>query len=233
MRIAVFSDIHGNYQVLDSIIKHISKNNIDKVIYLGDGISLGPDSSLCLSKLNSFVDVYVLGNHEHYIIDGCDIDSDMSIGEINHNNYLIKRLDKQDINKLKEYNNSYELVINNKKFLFIHFFLDSSIYPYKHLDIFKSDEYKQIINSYNYDYIFYGHYHSGRYDFFDNKACYCIGSSGCVKNNKTFYYIIDSNDDISIERVVLKYDRLSFENRINNIKYPEVNKIKKSFFGIK
>ena len=50
MKVAVFSDIHGNYQALCAILKDIRKNNIDKIIYLGDAVSLGPDSSLCLKR---------------------------------------------------------------------------------------------------------------------------------------------------------------------------------------
>lgn len=232
MKVAVFSDIHGNYQALMAILKHIKKNNIDKIIYLGDAVSIGPDSMQCLKRLNNEIDVFILGNHEHYIIDGSQIDKDMSIGELSHNEWLIKTLDEQDINKLKKYKNSYELSINNKKFLFIHFFLKNEIYPYEHLSIYKSDKFEQIISNIDADYIFYGHFHPGRYDEISNKKLYCIGSSGCVNTDKTFYYVIDSKQDINIEKIELKYNRKAFVNRINNINYPEIDEIKKSFFGI-
>lgn len=232
MRVAVFSDIHGNYQALCAILKDIYKNNIDKIIYLGDALSLGPDSSLCLKRLNSEADIFVLGNHEHYIIEGSQIDKDMSLEEIHHNEWLIKTLSKQDINILSKYNNSYELTINNKKFLFIHFFLKEDIYPYEHLTIFENGMFKEIVSSLDADYVFYGHYHPGRYDEIMNKRLYCIGSSGCVHDNKTYYYVIDSKDDINIEKKEIRYDRNKFINRINNMNYPEIEKIKNSFFGI-
>ncbi len=232
MRVAVFSDIHGNYQALCAILKDIYKNNIDKIIYLGDALSLGPDSSLCLKRLNSEADIFVLGNHEHYIIEGSQIDKDMSLEEIQHNEWLIKTLSKQDINILSKYNNSYELTINNKKFLFIHFFLKEDIYPYEHLTIFENGMFKEVVSSLDVDYVFYGHYHPGRYDEIMNKRLYCIGSSGCVHDNKTYYYVIDSKDDINIEKKEIRYDRNKFINRINNMNYPEIEKIKNSFFGI-
>ena len=232
MRVAVFSDIHGNYQALCAILKDIHKNNIDKIIYLGDVVSLGPDSSLCLKRLNSDADIFVLGNHEHYIIEGTQIDKDMSLEEIHHNEWLIKTLSKQDINILSKYNNSYELIVNNKKFLFIHFFLKEDIYPYEHLTIFENGMFKEVVSSLDADYVFYGHYHPGRYDEIMNKRLYCIGSSGCVHDDKTYYYVIDSKDDINIEKKDIKYDRNKFINRINNMNYPEIEKIKNSFFGI-
>ena len=67
-----------------------------------------------IKRLNSEVDVFILGNHEHYIIEGSQIDKDMSLNEICHHDWLIKTLNKQDINILSSNNNSYELIINNK-----------------------------------------------------------------------------------------------------------------------
>lgn len=233
MRIAVFSDIHGNYQALCAILNHIKKNNIDKIIYLGDAVSIGPDSSLCVKKLISDADIFILGNHEHYIIEGSQIDPDMSDGKIKHNNWLLKTIDKQDINILSGYKNSYEFIINNKKMLFLHFFLSDGIYPYEHLRIFKTDKYNEIINNIDADYIFYGHFHPGRYDEVGNKKSYCIGSSGCVHYDTTYYYVIDAAKEINVKKIELKYNRKKFENRINNMNYPEIEMIKKSFFGIK
>ena len=99
-------------------------------------------------------------------------------------------------------------------------------------NMYKSDKFEQIISNIDADYIFYGHFHPGRYDEISNKKLYCIGSSGCVNTDKTFYYVIDSKQDINIEKIELKYNRKAFVNRINNINYPEIDEIKKSFFGI-
>ena len=48
MRIAVFSDIHFNYEALDAVINDINKNNYDKVYFLGDVLSKGPNPKECL-----------------------------------------------------------------------------------------------------------------------------------------------------------------------------------------
>ena len=50
-KIAVFSDIHGNYQVLDAILNDIKKYNYDEVIFLGDAIGIGPEPYKCLDRL--------------------------------------------------------------------------------------------------------------------------------------------------------------------------------------
>ena len=51
MKVAVFSDIHGNYQALDAILNDIKNENIDKIIFLGDSVSLGPCPNECIDRL--------------------------------------------------------------------------------------------------------------------------------------------------------------------------------------
>lgn len=42
MKIAVFTDIHGNYPALKTIMEDINKTKFDEVIFLGDSIGIGP-----------------------------------------------------------------------------------------------------------------------------------------------------------------------------------------------
>ena len=42
MKIAVLSDIHGNFQALESVMKDVEKNNCEKVLCLGDLAMAGP-----------------------------------------------------------------------------------------------------------------------------------------------------------------------------------------------
>lgn len=136
------------------------------------------------------------------------------------------------MSKIKELNLKLELTIDKKKYTFIHFFLEDNIYPFKHLNIFNSEEYKEIMNNIDSDYIFYGHDHEGRIDYINGKSFYGIGSSGCRKDNTTYYYIIDTKKD-KIKKIPLYYDRNSFLKIINNSNYPNIEKIKKDNFGIR
>ncbi|MDR1168800.1 MAG: metallophosphatase family protein [Heliobacteriaceae bacterium] len=43
MKIAVISDIHGNFQALESVLEDIKKNNCDKIFCLGDLALAGPE----------------------------------------------------------------------------------------------------------------------------------------------------------------------------------------------
>ena len=51
MKIAVFSDIHANLQALEAIIEDIKKQNVDRIICLGDIISKGPNPKECLDLI--------------------------------------------------------------------------------------------------------------------------------------------------------------------------------------
>ena len=42
MKIAVFTDIHGNYPALKAIMEDINKSEFNEVIFLGDAIGIGP-----------------------------------------------------------------------------------------------------------------------------------------------------------------------------------------------
>ena len=136
MKIAVFSDIHGNYQALESILKDIKGKKIDKTIFLGDAVSLGPDSNKCLDLLFKEKVTFILGNHELYCTKGVSIDPDSNINKKNHNLWVTSTISKQNLKKLKDQDLSYELSINNKKYTFIHFLLDKKTkYPFKHLSV--------------------------------------------------------------------------------------------------
>lgn len=227
MKVAVFSDIHGNYQALDAIINDIKKQNVDKIIFLGDAVSLGPSPYECIDRLQKENIIFLNGNHELYLLGEKYFDDDMSKIEIEHNNWVISKLNKQIINNINNNELSYSLTINNKKYLFIHFFLNDKTYPFEHISILMNNEYKEIFNKIDYDYCFYGHYHQGRIDKYNNKYFYGIGSSGCVKNNKTFYYIIDNN---IITKKEVEFDRESFDKILKSEIYPDKDNINNIFF---
>lgn len=233
MKIAVFSDIHGNYQALESIIKDIKGKRVDKVIFLGDAVSLGPDSNKCLDLLFKEKVIFILGNHELYCTKGVSIDPDSNINKKTHNLWVTSSISKQNLKKLKDQKLYFELSINNKKYLFIHFLLDNKTkYPFKHLSIFRDDTYIKEMDKINANYIFYGHEHAGRIDYINGKEFYGIGSSGCRIDNTTYYYIIDTKKN-KVKKISIYYDRNTFLKSINNKDYPNIENIKNTFFGIK
>ena len=69
MKVAVLTDIHGNFIALDAVVNDIKKHNVDQTIVLGDLISDFPDqTNNVLDLIKQFSDHVIKGNREHYII---------------------------------------------------------------------------------------------------------------------------------------------------------------------
>ena len=230
MRLAVFTDVHGNIQALNSILKDINKRKVDTIISLGDVIGIGPSSNECMNKINSLNNVIkIAGNHELYYTKSVDKIHVEKKGALEHNAWIQKHL-KCDVDDSLL---NYIIKHNDKTLYFTHYFTKKDKYPFESSHMFDTDEYKKVLDKFNYDYVFYGHRHKERTDKKNNNIYYGLGSSGCTKDDNTFYYIIDLNDEIDIKRIDLKYDRKAFEKVFNNAKYPNKDHIGKYFFGIK
>ncbi len=65
---AVFSDIHGNLQMLLRALDICREKGVDKYVVLGDMISDGPDSQAVLDIVMDITDDVVRGNREEYIL---------------------------------------------------------------------------------------------------------------------------------------------------------------------
>ncbi|MBR2139165.1 MAG: metallophosphoesterase family protein [Bacilli bacterium] len=233
MKVAVFSDIHGNYQALKAIIGDIKCKQVDQVIFLGDAVGLGPDHNECLELLNSMPNLtFLYGNHELYCTRGHEIDPYVASYEdrLVHHLWVNNTVDKKLFKKEMLY---HSLELCGKRFSFSHYFLRDNDYPFYNLDIIEKNRYKDFVKNLNYDYIFIGHHHDGLVEEIKDKHLYCVGSSGCVPSNITYYYLINATDKISVEKVNVQYNREKLIGRINHVKYPGLDTIKEKFFNVK
>ena len=51
MKIAVFSDVHGNFEALNTVIDMIKKEQVDRTIFIGDIFQRGNQEIECLEYL--------------------------------------------------------------------------------------------------------------------------------------------------------------------------------------
>jgi predicted phosphodiesterase len=73
MRYAVISDIHGNVEALQAVLKDIKTRSIDNIICLGDIVGYYPDPERCIDLVREHVDDCVAGNHDYAAINRIDI----------------------------------------------------------------------------------------------------------------------------------------------------------------
>ena len=64
LRIAVISDIHGNWHAFEAVLADIENESVDEVWCLGDVVGYGPQPNRCVEEARSRSDVCLLGNHD-------------------------------------------------------------------------------------------------------------------------------------------------------------------------
>ena len=66
---AIISDVHGNLEALEAVLREIRGSNIEEIICLGDLVGYGPFPSECLDLAMGFT-VNLRGNHEEAVLKG-------------------------------------------------------------------------------------------------------------------------------------------------------------------
>lgn len=77
MKIAVFSDVHGNLMALKAVLEQIKEKNPDLTVFLGDVFQRGKEETECLDLLKDSGCVCLKGNCELYVEYGVDVDPDV------------------------------------------------------------------------------------------------------------------------------------------------------------
>ena len=227
-RIAVFSDIHGNLEALESILKDIERNNIDEVIYLGDIIGLGPSPKECLDIIMDSRIKMIKGNHEIYQID----ESNMKPTMKEHRDWINSLLDEKELDYIANLPMTYEELINGKLFTFSHFFFDETKTSFQPFGILEDNRIYDIARNVETDYMFLGHFHDN-FQISNGSLYTCPGSSGLRKDNITFYTIVEIEEkNVRITRKDLEYDRRAFEKKMKQIDYPRKDELNEMFFGV-
>ena len=237
MRIAVLSDVHGNTPALKAIIESIKQNNIDRIIYLGDVVGIGPEPDKCLDLIIENNIEMVLGNHELYYVRGTEIDPEMSDYEREHHNWIKNLLTDKHYEFLSKCPLSIKIEENNFKLMFQHFLIDETTfeqYPFHGFCVLKESIINQLVDELDTDYIFIGHEHRPYEVEYNNKKLIDGGSSGCVYDDITHYTIIDINDNVNVTRNEIKYNRDELINIFRTGEnFPLKEYLGENFFGIK
>lgn len=72
MRVAVFSDIHGNAVALDAVLADMRADAIDQAVCLGDAIQGGPQPAEVVQRLRALACPVVMGNADAWLLSGAD-----------------------------------------------------------------------------------------------------------------------------------------------------------------
>jgi len=65
MKIALISDIHGNLEALENVLRDIEKRGAEKIHFLGDAVGYGCNPNECVKLIANHCEIKLLGNHDY------------------------------------------------------------------------------------------------------------------------------------------------------------------------
>ena len=99
-KIAIISDIHGNLEALQSVLKDIKEKQITKIICLGDIIAKGTHQQECVELVKNNCAIVLKGNCDEYFTSDIDL-STKSKQEIDRIIWNRSKLSDENISYLK------------------------------------------------------------------------------------------------------------------------------------
>lgn len=69
MRLAVISDIHGNWEAFEAVLRDIEDRGAEGILCLGDALGYGADPELVVTEMRRRNIPSILGNHELALLD--------------------------------------------------------------------------------------------------------------------------------------------------------------------
>ena len=215
MKIAILSDIHGNLNALNAVLKKIEDIKPEAIALLGDLIDYGMRSNEVVERLKNLPYLIVCnlrGNHENAIIENeyTRFSSERGRDCAKHTRSLLNAATWDYINGVMSNSGVFEFAVGDKLVLAVHGSLQD--------EFWKSISIESDFNGYEkYDYVLSGHSHLPhyfeKYYTVDNpklrnkKKTVFInpGSVGQPRNlnNKAQFVVLDTEtEEIRFEKVV-------------------------------
>ena len=195
-RIAIISDIHGNYQALKAVIDDIRNKGINNIICLGDIIGKGINSRRCIDLVKSTCNIVLKGNvDDRFCMNPEDFKDDEN--EYNRIKFYQQTLTEEDINYLTNLPIYTEFYMSGNLIRLFHASVNNLYKTVFNYDLDFKNKYELFkLNDSIADVVVYGHIH---YQFMEKiygktlVNCGSVGTSGCPVLEDGY----DSKDEIS------------------------------------
>ncbi len=141
MKIAIFSDIHGNLEALNAVVKDIkSIPDLDHIVCLGDIVGYYPHPNECIEIVREMCDIIIKGNHDASVVAR---NFDKVLNKFNDiaarsltwtRDKILETNNTENYDFLRKLPKQKEITIGRKKILFVHGTPDKTweyfLYPY-------------------------------------------------------------------------------------------------------
>jgi putative phosphoesterase len=211
MRIAVMSDIHGNFEAFSAIMSAIETEDIDEIIFLGDLVLKGPEPKDCFQFMKQIKPyIWLKGNTDDWfdLKENENIESKYGKESYEYYNYAKKELSNNNLRFLTRLPEKDSFEIFGKTILCVHGTPESNN---DIIDSRRSDEeIKEIVKDVEEDIILCGHSHHSFYKEINGKKIINVGSVGLPFDGipKASFIVLDirKNKEMGIEFKRVDYD---------------------------
>ena len=191
MKIAVFTDVHGNLKALKTVLAQIAERNVDMTVFLGDIFQRGNEETECLELLKDSGIICIKGNCELYIEHGVDIDPDVEYLR-DYYDGMRNKLTEEQMQFIKQMPLFYEKECHGHKILFSHFLFSDmdAAYPFLQLSSLKNGVFDMALKSddvMKYELVVIGHSHQN----FVNGNVVSVSASGLEGGS---FLVIEENE---------------------------------------
>lgn len=238
MKIAIISDIHGNLEALQTVLKDIESKNINKIYCLGDIIAKGSHPQECVNLIREKCEVVLQGNCDKFFTSNIDL-TKMPPQEIKRIKWNKSKLDDESSKYLANLPFCYEFYMSGRLIRLFHAHPERINKFAGNIDSIKNI-YELVLPSSNTisnekaDILIYGHIHTPYVQKMYNRYIINTGSvgnaidvfrnpkkDGNIKNTAVANYLILSgnldsrnmDEPFSFELVSIPYD---IEKEISN-----------------
>jgi len=118
MRIALISDIHGNYQALEAVLGSEEFNSTEEAYCLGDLVGYYPYPEECVTRIKQERIVCVMGNHDYSCVENKPC-YDNETGRLSLE-ITRKLVSLRTIDFLSKLPRKLEIELNNKRLYLVH-----------------------------------------------------------------------------------------------------------------
>jgi len=205
MRLAVFSDIHGNILALNEVLADLMKQGCDAVYCLGDLVGYGPRPNEVIETIISSGIPTVMGNYDDGVgyergDCGCAYTTDVE-KENGHVSiqWTTEKVTHENKRRLRQLHDKIELQVSGKKVLLVHG-SPRRINEYLYEDR-PEKSIQRLLGTVNADIMVCGHTHKPYHRIVDGVHIINDGSVGKPKDgdNRACYAIIDISETVSVE----------------------------------
>lgn len=228
-KIAVISDIHANLEALKSVLDDIKKQNVDKVICLGDVIGKGVNAHECIELVKRSCDIVVKGNVDERF---CENPDEFISDEIEHNRMKFNQslMTEDDMNYLRKLPYCIEFYLSGNLVRMYHANPDSFKVNINHFDTNFKKKLKMFqkgdltISDKTADVVVFGHLHYQFLEKFYNRTlvnCGSVGNSGCLIHDER--YNAEPSEIVQAHYLILDGEFGGYEKRDLGIIFRSVN----------